>query len=180
MIDSLPITPDLVAIVFIVGYVGIAVLGGWWRFKSYLLDHPDEEQGRKYHQHNENIFLTFAGFSLTALALFISMNSGNLPEISSIVLLFSLAMIFFILAYIVLNFRIVNFAIYLADTFFNAGLLSIVFGFLIYFAQELTWYHGLTNLYVIFIAIILIALAVNFYFFDSLVNEPHGGEKKNE
>jgi hypothetical protein len=155
--------------------IALGLIRGW----NYLKKHPVEEIGRAYHWHNERIILTLAGFSLTALALFLSIQFKELAQISSTLLFFSIAFTTLILSSIFLRFRIRNFFLYLSDVLLNVGLLSISCGFLVFFAN--VFFHDASELvFGILVAVLFVVSLVNYFFFDRYVEYWREGEKRSE
>jgi len=115
MILYISLEPLLLILIWV--YIVLAIALGLIRGWNYLKIHPVEETGRAYHWHNERIILTLAGFSLTALAFFLSIQFKELAQISSTLLFFSIAFTTLILSSIFLRFRIRNFSLYLHPSF---------------------------------------------------------------
>jgi len=157
----------------------LAIVLGLFRGWNYLKKHPVEKTGRAYHWHNEKITITLAGFSLTALALFLSIQFKELAEISSTLLFFSTAFTTLILSSIFIRFRIRNFFLYLSDVLLNTGMLSIGCGFLVFFADVFA-YDGSTIVFIILVIALFIVSLVNYFFFDTYTEYWREGEKRSE
>jgi len=170
---------ELLLLILVLVYMFLAVVLGLVRGWNYLKKHPVEETGRAYHWHNERIIYTLAGFSLTALALFLSIQFKELTQISSTLLFFSIAFTTLILSSIFIRFRIRNFFLYLSDVLLNVGLLSISCGFLIFFANVFS--HDVSTLvFAILVAVLFLVSLVNYFFFDRYVEYWREGEKRSE
>ena len=115
------INPETVLFILIPIYMIIATVLASIRRLKYLMDVPNEEKSREYYRHSERIYLTFAGFSLTALALLISLQINKVLQLSSTIQFFSLAFSLLIMSFVFLQFRFRNFYVFLSDVFFNAG-----------------------------------------------------------
>lgn len=139
------------------------------RLKKYLKSHPDEDIGKDYHFQHENAALTLAGFSLTAIALLVGIRYTDLSTISSTLAFFSLSFLFLILSPTFLKFRFVNFFVYLADILFNAGLLSIACGFLVFFGEVVSWTDWSTIIFIILVVILTLASIANYVLLDGIV-----------
>ena len=171
---------ELMLLILIVVYVLLATVLGLIRGWNYLKDSPDEKTGRDYHLHNESITLTLAGFSLTALALLVSIRFNELAQISSILKFFALAFTTLILSALFIRWRFRNFFVYLADVFLNAGLLSIGCGFLVFFVEFFSWYDSSTIVFIILVVALFFLSLANYFFFDRYVQYWRGGEKRSE
>lgn len=166
--------------ILIAVYMFLATVLGLVRGWKYLKGTPDEKTGKEYHQHNERITLTLAGFSLTALALLLRIQSEELTQISSTLMFFSIAFTTLILSSLSIRWRFRNFFIYLSDVFLNTGLLSIGCGLLVFFANVFSWYDGSTIVFTILVVVLFFVSLVNYFFFDRYTKHWRGGEKKNE
>ena len=160
------ISTKLLLIILILVYTVLAIVLGLIRGWKYLKSYPDEQRGKEYHRHNERIVLTLAGFSLTALSLFISIQFRELAQISSTLLFFSIAFSALILSSIFIRFRIRQFFLYLSDVLLNVGLLSIGCGFLVFFVDRFSWYDSLAIVFSILVAVLFLTSLVNYFFFD--------------
>lgn len=173
------LTVEQLLLTMIVAYAVLAMLIGWIRGRQYLRMHPDEEAGKEYHRHNEQIVLTLAGFSLTALSLFLSIQFNELAQISSTVLFFSIAFSALILSSIFIRFRLRQFFLYLSDVLLNVGLLAIASGFMVFFVEKFSWLEGSTIVFIILVVILFFASLANYFFFDGYVKYWRES-KKNE
>lgn len=159
-------SPEFLLTLLVIIYLIIAVGFGAYRSKTYLKKHPDEKKGKDYHQQNETVALTLAGFSLTALALLISIRFTELSSVSSILLFFSESLLFFVISFIALRFRFVNFLVYVSDVLLNAGLLSIACGFLVFLGENVSWFDGSTLVFSILVIVLFLASLANYILFD--------------
>jgi len=172
-------SPEFWLIILVAVYLAVAIGIGSYRSRKYLFEgHPNEKKGMEYHHQNETVTLTFAGFSLTALALLVSIRFDNLSSISSILQFFSLSLLFFILSSITLRFRIVNFFVYISDVLLNAGLLSIACGFLVFFGENVSWIDGSTLVFSILVIAIFVASLANYILFDKYAQNRESEVKK--
>jgi hypothetical protein len=160
-------------------YMVLAIILGLVRGWHYLKGYPDEKAGKEYHRHNESITLTLAGFSLTALALLLSIRFEELTQISPTLLFFSIAFTTLILSSIFIRLRIRNLFLYISDVLLNVGLLSIGCGFLVFFADVFS-YDGSTIVFFILVAVLFFVSLVNYFFFDRYAEYWREGEKKSE
>lgn len=167
----------LLSLIFV--YIVLAVFLGLVRGWCYLKKRPVEKTGKEYHFHNETIIFSLAGFSLTALSLFLSIQFSKLAQISSIILFFSIAFTTLIFSSIFIRLRIRNFFLYLSDVFMNVGLLSIVCGFLVFFFSVFV-----SDILIIVFTILVVGLflmsLVNYYFFDKYTEFWREGEKSEQ
>lgn len=170
---------ELILIILIVVYMVLATVLGLVRGWNYLKGYPDEEKGKGYHRHNERIIFTLAGFSLTVIALLVSIQFNELAQISSTLQFFSIAFATLILASLFIRWRFRNFFVYLSDVFLNVGLLSISCGLLVFFANFFSWYDGSTIVFTILVVVLFLASLVNYFFFDEYTAKWRG-EKKSE
>lgn len=163
------ISSELLLIILILVYAVLAIVLGLIRGWKYLESYPDEERGKEYHRHNERIVLTLAGFSLTALSLFISVQFRELAEISSTLLFFSMAFSALILSSIFIRFRLRKFFLYLSDVLLNVGLLAIGCGFLVFFEDRFSWHNSLTIVFGFLVTALFLISLINYFFFDKYV-----------
>lgn len=163
------LSSELLLIILILVYMVLAIVLGLIRGWKYLKSYPDEKLGKEYHRHNERIVLTLAGFSLTALSLFISIQFRELAQISSTLLFFSIAFSALISSSIFIRFRIRKFFLYLSDVLLNVGLLAIGCGFLVFFGDRFSYYDSLTIVFVILVVVLFLVSLVNYFFFDKYV-----------
>jgi len=177
-VKTLPISIEVALLFLVAIYIALAIIFGLVRGWNYLKGIPSEEREKEYHWHNERIVLTLAGFSLTALSLFLSIQLKELPQISSILIFFSIAFSTLVLSSLSLRLRVRRFSIYLADVFMNAGLLSIGCGFLAFFAEAVSWYDGSTIIFVILVIALFLASLINQFYFDRYTKYWREGEKK--
>lgn len=161
-------TAEFWLIILIAVYLSIAIGVASYRLRKYLKSHPDEDAGRDYHFQHENVSLTLAGFSLTAIALLVSLYS-NFSTVSPTLAFFSLSFLFLILSPTFLRFRFVNFFVYVADVLFNAGLLSIACGFLVFFGEVVSWTDWSTVIFSILVGALFFASLANYILFESIV-----------
>lgn len=159
-------TLELMLLILIIVYVFLATILGLARRWNYLKSFPDEKKGKEYHWHNESITFTLAGFSITAIALLVSIQFNELAQISSTLEFFSIAFTTLILSSLFLRLRIRRLFTYLADVFLNAGLLSIACGFLVFFANVFSLYDGSTIVFIFLVVALLIMFSVNYLLFD--------------
>lgn len=176
----LRISVDLILLILIVVYMFLATVLGLVRGWKYLKGYPDEKKGKEYHQQNESITLTLAGFSLTALALLLSIQFEELSQISSTLMFFSIAFTTLISSFLSIRWRFRNFFIYLSDVFLNTGLLSIGCGLLVFFANVFSWYDGSTIVFAILVVVLFFVSLVNYFFFDRYTKHWRVEEKKSE
>ena len=174
------ISLELILLILIAIYMVLATVLGLVRGWKYLKDHPNEETGKEYHHHNERIIFILAGFSLTAIALLVSIQFKELAQISSTLQFFSIAFTTFILSSLSIRWRFRNFFVYLSDVFLNVGLLSIGCGFLVFFANFRSWYDGSTIVFMILVVVLFLASLVNYFFFDEYTEKWREGEKRSE
>ena len=181
-IEEIPLSVSLemMLLVLIAVYMFLAIVLGLNRGWSYLKGFPDEEAGKDYHQHNESITFTLAGFSLTAIALLVSIQFNELAQVSSTLKFFSIAFATLILSSLSIRWRFRNFSIYLADVFLNAGLLSIGCGFLVFFVEFFSWHDSSTVVFVILVVALFFVSLVNYFFFDRYTEHWRGSEKRSE
>jgi len=157
---------ELILLILIVAYMVLAIVLGLVRGWNYLKGSPVEKTGKEYHWHNERIVLTLAGFSLTALSLFLSIQFKELAQISSTLIFFSIAFSTLILSSLFLRLRVRRFSTYLADVFLNTGLLSIGCGLLVFFAKFVSPYDGSTIVFTLLVVALVFVSLVNYFFFD--------------
>jgi hypothetical protein len=157
-------------------YLVIAIGVGSYRLRKYLQEHPNEKEGKEYSFQNETSALTLAGFSLTALALLISIRYNDLNSISSTLQFFSLAFLFLILSPTFIKFRIANFFVYIADVFMNAGLLSIACGFLVFFGETVSWANWSTVIFSVLVVALFLASLINYILVESVVESKNDGK----
>lgn len=167
-------------IILIAVYMILAVVLGLVRGWNYLKSIPDEKVGKEYHWHNERIALILAGFSLTALSLFLSVQFKGLAQISSTLIFFSIAFSVLILSTISIRLRFRKFFVYLSDVLLNAGYLAIGCGFLTFFVDFLSWSDGSTIVFAIFVIVLFFVSLLNYFFFDRYTEYWRGGEKTSE
>lgn len=160
------ISLETVLLILIPVYIVVATVLALIRRFKYLKNAPDEKRGGEYYRHSERIHLTFAGFSLTALALLIGLQINEVVQLSSTIQFFSLAFSLLIMSFVFLQFRFKNFFVFFSDVFFNAGLLSIGCGFLVFFAKNLSWYDNSTLIFLVLVIALSIALLANYKLFD--------------
>jgi MFS family permease len=156
---------DIVLLVLISIYMILAILlgllGGW----RYQRSVPKEETGREYHMQSERVVLTLAGFSLTSLSLFVSIQFRELAQLSSTILFFSIALSVLVLSYISLLMRFRQFFLYLSNILVNTGLLSIASGFLVFFESFLSWSNGSTIVFSVLVILVFIGILVDQFFY---------------
>lgn len=169
---------ELMLLILILVYLVLAIMLGLVRGWNYLKKYPVEKTGRAYHWHNERITFTY-GFSLTALALFLSIQFRELAQISSTLIFFSTAFTTLILSSIFIRFRIRNFFLYLSDVLLNTGMLSIGCGFLVFFTSVFA-YDGSTIVFIILVIALFVVSLVNYFFFDRYTEYWREGEKRSE
>lgn len=177
--NSITDSIELVLFFAIITYIFLSIVLGLRKGWKYLKEAPNEEREKEYHFHNEKITLTLAGFSLTALSIVIS-RSTELAEFSSNLMFFSLGISVLILSSITLRLRVRRFSIYLSDILLNAGLLSIVCGFLIFFVKKFSWLDVSAIIFTILIALIFLATLVNYFYFERYMKYYTEGGKKSE
>lgn len=156
----------------------LSIMLGLGRGWQYLKRPQDEEKEKEYHWHNERIVLTLAGFSLTALSLFVNIQFRELAQLSSTIMFFSIALSVLILSSISLRLRVRKLSLYLSDVFENAGLLAIACGFLVFFANNLSWYDGSTIVFAILVVALFLVSLINYFFFDRYTKYWREGERK--
>ena len=167
-------------LIAVVVYMFLATVLGLVRGWDYLKGFPDEKTGKDYHLHHERITLTLAGFSITVLALLLSIHFQQLVQISSTLEFFSVAFATLIMSSLFIRWRFRNFFIYLADVFLITGLLSIGCGFLVFFAEFFSLYDSSTIVFIILVVVLFLTFLANYFFFDRYTQYWQGGEKKNE
>lgn len=152
-------------LVYMVLAIVVGLVKGW----KYLKTAPNEKTGKEYHMHNERIVLTLAGFSLTAISLFVNIQIKELAQISSTLLFFSIAFSALILSSIFIRFRLAQFFIYLSDVLLNVGLLAIGCGFMVFFVDRFSWFDGSTMVFITLVFVLFFVSLVNYFFFDRYV-----------
>lgn len=173
------ISPELVLFCLIAVYLLLATILAFFRCRKYLRKHPDEKIGVAYYHNDERNTLTFAGFSLTALALLVGLQINRSLVLSSEIQFFSLAFALILMAFLCLRFRFVNISIYLSDVLLNAGLLSIGCGFLVFFIKNVSWFDGSTIIFIILVTVLFLVSLVNYIFFD-VYSRGTEGEKSEQ
>jgi hypothetical protein len=155
----------------VLAYPVLAIILGIRKAWSYLTSKSNaktEEQKREerdYLRHKERISLTFAGFSLTALTLFVSIQLRELAQLSSTIFFFSTAFSLLILSYLSSLISRVRFFTYLSDVLLNTSLLAIACGFLIFFGNFLSWNNGSTIIFIILATALFVGASYEQYFF---------------
>jgi hypothetical protein len=167
----LEFTIETILLLLVIFYIFVSIVTAFARCRKYLLDHPSEEYGRVYFQNDERNNLTFAGFSLTALALLTGLQFNKLIVLNGTIQFFSLAFVLIVLSFLFVRFRFVNAFIFFSDVFLNAGLLSICCGFLVFFSENVSWFDSSTIIFAVFIIILLVTLVVNHIFFENHAKE---------
>jgi hypothetical protein len=157
---------ELSLTILVVGYLFLATVIAFIRCKKYLKGHPNETKSVSYYHNDERNTLTFAGFSLTALALLVGLQfNGEIP-LSTTIQFFSLAFALMVLSFTFIRFRFVNAFIYLSDVFLNGGLLSIGCGFLVFFVESVSISDASTIIFTLLLIALVAASLVNYIFFD--------------
>lgn len=152
-------------LVLISVYMMLAILLGLIRGWEYHRSVPEEEKGKDYYMQSERAILTLAGFSLTSLSLFVSIQFKELAQLSSTILFFSIALSVLILSYIALQMRFRRFFPYLSNVLVNTGLLSIASGFLVFFENFLSWSNGSTIVFSVLVVLVFIGTLVDEFFY---------------
>jgi hypothetical protein len=167
---------EISLLLLVMAYLAIAIGIGSYRLNTYLKRHPNEKQGKDYHFQHSNASLTLSGFSLTAIALLITIQYSGITDaplvqsaISPTLTFFSLSFLFLILSPVLLNFRFVNFFVYIADVFFSAGLLAIACGFLVFFGETTSWTDWTSLIFGTLVFALFLTSLINYSLFESIV-----------
>ena len=177
---SMEITLEITLTALIIIYIMSAIIIASFRCKKYLKAHPIETIGLPYYHHDERNALTFAGFSLTAIALLIGLQFNKLISLASIIQFFSLAFMLMVLSYTFLRFRFVNASIFISDILLNSGLLSIGFGFLVFFAENVSWFDSSTIVFIVLSFALILTSLINYAFFYKYSREQGSKEKDDK
>jgi hypothetical protein len=164
-------------ICLIVVYVLVATGIGYYRLRKFHREHPGE-RGKNYQFTHDSSALTLAGFSITAIAVLVSIGYRNIVYISSTLAFFSLAFLFLILAPTINRLKFIKFFSYIANVFFDAGLLSIACGFLESFGKNVSWTDWSTIIFAILVIALMIFSLANFLFVESVIDSGRLANRK--
>lgn len=145
-------------------YIMLSLLFGFTKGKKYLSETP--KIGQEYIAsifHTHDVVLTLAGFSMTALALFISLQYESIREIASILLFLSISFSLLTLSVILTRFMMKRIYPYVSDVLADTGLLGFACGFLVFFWKMFQWSEGLAIIYIAFITVFILLSLLNFY-----------------
>jgi hypothetical protein len=142
----------------LLGYFLVFLLFGIIKGRHELITYSEGEHSIDYSFHSQNFSLTLSGLSVTAIALFVSLNYDSLTDFASIILFFSISFIALALSWNLVRFPR-RFHRFVSNILSDIGVLSIGCGFLVFFYKNLGAIIEVTVLYVIFI-IAFLALAL--------------------
>jgi hypothetical protein len=150
--------------VLVLLYIALPLVFGLWKGRKYLLNSP--KIGEDYFAfifHSDDVVLAIAGFSLTALSLFIGLYQESLGKVASILLFFSFSFSLMVLSAAANRFQTRRIFPFVADLLADCGLLGLACGFLVFFWQNLQWLEGIVVIFSVFIALFLLLSILHFY-----------------
>jgi hypothetical protein len=140
--------------------------------RAYFKDPPiDKEKERLQRERPNNLAL--AGFSLTALALFLALGTNPQDpsknvDVKDTTYYLSISLVCFIVAAYLYPFQIRRYYYYTADSLEQIGLLSVGIAMLVFFVNN---YQGMLEMHavywVLFVAIILITIKDNLLYYEN-------------
>jgi hypothetical protein len=167
MVENVSLEEPLLFVVFL--YIALPLLFGFWKGRKYLLKAP--RIGEDYFAfvfHSDDLVLALAGFSLTALSLFIGLYQESIGKVASILLFFSISFSLLILSATFSRFHTRRIFAFIGDLVADAGLLGLACGFLVFFWQTFQWLEGIVVIYAGFIAIFILLSFLHFYKYHKL------------